>query len=272
MTVFKHIDFETPSWGEWGSTPQAMPNYRDLVMSLSPTAYWRLGEIVGNTAIDEVGQHHGSITGSVALGQTNPGMLDGDLAMRFTQGYIEIPDSGVGGDFDFDTGDSMTINVWIKPDTPLVSSHPFLYLVSKGRVSSAAATDQSWSMRIARIDNTGYALSLLYRNFSNTAWNRWTSTQRIPADGVYRMVTLRQTFGQPSSVSLWIDGQPMPGSWDLGNGTAAPIQTNEPVWIGSSRANDLPSAFSGEMDELAMWRVALTDAQVHQLYLAGGRR
>ena len=57
------------------SVPSAS-GYADVVNSLSPIAYYRLGESSGTTAVDETGNYNLTYTGSPVLAQS--GLLSGD--------------------------------------------------------------------------------------------------------------------------------------------------------------------------------------------------
>ncbi len=72
-----------------------MNDYRSLVLSLSPVAYWRLGEKSGTVARDEMGLHHGAYVGSPTLGV--PGLLEGDpdtaVALTAAGQVVTLPDA-----------------------------------------------------------------------------------------------------------------------------------------------------------------------------------
>src|SRR5262245_11578252 len=66
-------------------------SYPDRVVTDGATAYWRLGETSGTTAVDQIGNNHGTISGGVTLGQAGA-LRDGDTAMTFngTSGVITM--------------------------------------------------------------------------------------------------------------------------------------------------------------------------------------
>ncbi len=74
------------------------PNiYYNSIMSLSPMAYWRLGESSGTTAFDETGTHHGTYVNNPTLGESGLLVGDGDTAVTFepTEYVTVVPITGV---------------------------------------------------------------------------------------------------------------------------------------------------------------------------------
>jgi hypothetical protein len=69
-------------------------DYREQVLALSPTAYYRLNDISGTTAVDASGNaHHGSYEGGFQLGVAGLIAGDDDPAVRFdgTTGRVAVP-------------------------------------------------------------------------------------------------------------------------------------------------------------------------------------
>src|SRR5262245_31945327 len=86
-----------------------MSAYCDKVIADGATAYWRLNETSGTTAIDVIGGNNGTISGGVTLNQSGA-TVDGDRAMAFngSTGDIAVADNaalGFAGDF--------TVEAWI---------------------------------------------------------------------------------------------------------------------------------------------------------------
>ena len=94
------------------SPPDAAASYRDVVMSDTPVAYWRLGATPGATTVaDEVGKYPGTVHGGVTAGVA--GALSGDTAMRFdgTSGVIDMGDV-----LGFTAHAPFSLEAWISPD------------------------------------------------------------------------------------------------------------------------------------------------------------
>ncbi len=70
-------------------------DYRAAVLASQPVAYWRLGEMSGTVAADEVGGHPGAYISSPALGQ--PGAIEGDadgcLFLSGDGSHMMVPDA-----------------------------------------------------------------------------------------------------------------------------------------------------------------------------------
>jgi hypothetical protein len=84
-------------------------DYRTIVVSDGPIAYWRLGEPSGVQAEDEVGDHTGAYTGNLMLDAT--GAVAGNSAVAFTEGSVELGDV-----LDLATGGAFSVEAWIKPE------------------------------------------------------------------------------------------------------------------------------------------------------------
>lgn len=83
MSILKHVDFEVPNFGELAVSPLAVPSYSSAVVSLSPVAYWRLGEQSGTTLADEMGNYPLSLSDSPVFSQAGALKYDEDTATHF---------------------------------------------------------------------------------------------------------------------------------------------------------------------------------------------
>lgn len=74
-------------------------------------------------------------------------------------------------------------------------------------------------------------------------------------------VAVTYVFGEPDSIRGYIDGKPVKGRWDMaGPTTKRPIVDDDELWIGSAMGGG--SGFSGMIDEVALYRKALTAEQI----------
>lgn len=89
-------------------TPTAAGSYRDLILSDSPTAYWRFEETSGTAVADETGGYSGT-TNNLSL--TEAGFVSGsDSAVKFNGGSLSqvtipghvLPATGVTGAVSFE--------------------------------------------------------------------------------------------------------------------------------------------------------------------------
>src|SRR6478609_8595556 len=88
-----------------------MSLYSSTILSDSPLAYWRLGELSGSSAADASGNAHtGTYTGSVALGLAGAVAGDNDAAAKFdgSSAYVSLPV--------FSTLATWSVEAWVKPN------------------------------------------------------------------------------------------------------------------------------------------------------------
>ena len=96
----------------WSSLVEAGSIYEQTVLADHPTAYYRLGELSGATAVDSSGNgHNGTYLGGVALGQ--PGAIVDNLNTSAASTGLARSST-----LNFRPADlSFTIEAWIKPSS-----------------------------------------------------------------------------------------------------------------------------------------------------------
>ena len=238
--------------------------YSDLVLKDEPVAYWRLQTDTINRG--SAMKLDGRVVGRLKTGRDGQARKEFPLfgestrALEFPEGrnYVVIGDPGENSALDFHKGDSITIEAWISPN-----SFPgrFQHIIAKGRTNNKGvpANNQNYALRI-----TDYGkLSFLFRNAQNTEWHRWTSKSGFKTDSDWHHVAITYTFGNGDSVRGYIDGKSVSGTWDMGGKTDdAPYVDNDEIWLGSAMGGNQGSAFVGRMNEVAVFRKALTIKQL----------
>jgi hypothetical protein len=125
-------------------------DYRSVVTSDHPVAYWRLGESTGPIAADETGAHPGTMKGALTLGV--PGALphESNTATNFlgSDGEIEIGDA-----FGF-VNAPFSIEGWLKPTALDVK---FLRVVTKKAGDDAGLT-QGYSLYVQQGAGVGFEI------------------------------------------------------------------------------------------------------------------
>ncbi len=255
MAVMRHIDFEVPDFGEFAEGPREQLSYRSLVMSLSPMAYWRLGEASGPVAADEMGVAHGQYVSGVTLGQAGVLAWDDDRSAQF-DGSDDAIELGV-----IDTTHPLqlaetdfTIGVWIKPGGG--GSATYQRIIDKSNASSGVG---GWYLaRIAMAFSKGnLAIGVNDNQF------RTSGAPTLEADRWY-FVAIRVTA---SAYTFFVDGVQQAASFTRGAAKhAQSVQTTARIAMWS--VQDIRS-WDGGLDELAVWDYALTDEQIAQLYRTG---
>ena len=246
--------------------PRALPaseilaHYQARLSGLSPyaarvvgdgaSAYWRLGETAGTTAVDSINGVNGTISGGVTLAQ--PGaLLDGDKAMGFTgTGQIAIP---VGAYSAWGTG-PVSMECWFKTGTVTTG-----YLMDTKVASSSAPgmqlfVDTTPTLR-ARIGNgTTTALATVALAYADNVWHHvvgvvvrgTTDTLLVYLDGALAVTTVLPATG-----------------WNL---TATNVGT---IGAYSGDVGTTPTHFIGSLDEVAIYPRVLSPAEIAAHYDLG---
>lgn len=264
----------------------AHPSYQSLVTKDKPVAYWTFDNPQPKSpqpVRDLVGQHHGTIVGNVKLNTPGPRILElpneisefgylsfpqNNNAAQFSNGsHIVIKDTGENSPLDFKLGQTITLEAWVNFNGAL-NNNQQVYVVGKGRTQnpSFSASNQNWALRM-RYDKGAARISFLFRNADNKTWHRWNSNDGFPVGSGWHYLVVSYTFGKPDSIRGYIDSKPTKGKWDYaGPTTAGPIVDNDDVWIGSAMAGNPSSSFTGLIDEVAIYRKALSPQTIKSRY------
>lgn len=190
-------------------------------------------------------------------------------ALRLTSpSWVVIPDPGDGSLYDFDNGDEVTFEAWVRIDRMGDQA----YLIGKGRTELRGlhSNDQNWAFRLRK--NGGLAcVNFLFRSADSKQqkgnWHRWTSNIGVSAGARWHHVALRYRFGSPESILAFVNGQPTDGKWDMAGATEnAPVVNNEEIWIGSTMGGNTGNSLTGAIDELKIHRRLLSDQELRSHY------
>ena len=170
--------------------------------------------------------------------------------------HLVIPDEGVESRFDFDHGDSFSVEAMVNPtDLKGYSS-----VLSKGRTSNAGfpSDNQNWAFRLTSVGGKA-GVNFLFRSRAGEHgrgdWHRWTSKVGFVVGSGWHHIALSYTFGKPDSIRAYIDGSEVTGRWDMGGPTTAPpVVDDDEVWLGSTMGGNLSNSFYGSVDEVALYR------------------
>jgi hypothetical protein len=259
---------------------QAADPYGEAVLRDEPVAWWRFEALQGQRAINSAGEGligavQGNVRNDVAGPRPGefPDFASANRAAMFPRGsnYIVVPDPGEQSLLDFDNGDALTLEAWVRWDGGLAGSFP--YIVGKGRTHRPGKShrNQNYALRLAP-QSSGVHLSFLFcdaetepdkKGGIGNDGHRWTSTASIPEDGAWHHVALTYEFGTPENIRGYIDGEATGGKWDMGGPTTKrPVVDNDELWIGSSMKGG--ATFGGEIDEVAIYRTALSPEQIRR--------
>ncbi len=173
---------------------------------------------------------------------------------------------------DFGNGDELTLECWIRMEGPPAGSYP--YLISKGRThrEGMGIRNQNYSLRLAT-GGGGPFISFFFCDSETETegsdikdeGHRWTSSTAVPMDGGWHHVAITYHFGEPDQFKGYIDGRAVDGKWDMGGPTTLePVQDDDQLWIGSAMQGR--SSFTGNIDEVAIYRRALTPEEIASHY------
>lgn len=210
-------------------------------------------EVVGDVKFDQAGPPR----------STSPlfAVENRSIEMTSKVGVIKVTDPGEKSLIDFDKGDAITIEAWVKPD-PFGGAR-YMYVAGKGRTYEKGFSRENHNYSL-RLQGKGpdAVLSFLFRTRADKKspgdWHRWTSKEGFTVDQGWHHVAVTYEFGKADSLVGYVDGRPVPGDWDMGGATdKAPVVDDDQLWIGSSMAMGASSSFDGLLDEVAIYRKAL---------------
>ncbi len=189
------------------------------------------------------------------------------LALR-APAWLRIVDEPEGSRFDFDNGDSITLEAWVKP----TAAGENMYIIGKGRTSDSGpkSLNQNWALRLRTLDGQP-RLNFLFRSAPHAGspgdWHRWTSDAGVAVGQRWHHVAISYTFGEPKSIRGYLDGQPVTGSWDMGGETRQrPVVDDDDVWIGSTMAGNPRNSFQGALDNIALHRRIVPAEEIRDRY------
>jgi hypothetical protein len=248
--------------------------YVERVRADKPSAWWRFEEATSVAELDGAPWIPAQIAGPAKFAQAGPRqarfpLFDGqNQAVWFDKpASLRYDDPGSSSVLDFAAGETITIEAWVNP-TRLAGGQQ-VYVVGKGRTGNKdqAADNQNWALRLAGEDGQ-CRLSFLFRGAANRRgqqddWHRWTSTAGFSADSGWHHVAVVYTFGKGDSIRGYLDRRETKGKWDYGGQTdEGPVVDDDQVWIGSASGNSAGNSFHGGIDEVAIYRTALSAERI----------
>lgn len=247
----------------------SVSSYRDLVLADEPVFYL---DFEASSYDSKPTAFSGTAVGNpqpwefAARPPLYPRMSPQNQALMFDgTSYLKYADSNASDDsgLRFRGGDELTLEAWVMPYS--VPNGQQVYVVGKGRTSRKgfAKDNQNYALRI-RGQGGQACLSFLFRNEQNRNgvsedFHRWTSQIGFMPDENWHHIAVTYKFGDADSLRGFIDGEPVQGSWDMGGKTdAAPFVDDDEVWVASAMGGNPSSSFRGALDEVAIYRKALS--------------
>ena len=251
---------------------------------LEPLAEWRFDEGAGGLVSSLGGWRPADVHGAPGLQSAGPrppefpGFSAENRSLQLDgRSWLQFADDG-SGRLNFAKGEAISLEAWVR--TSSLRDGQQVYVIGKGRTgrSGTKKENQSWALRLRGMGGTA-RISFLFRSADvpaalNSAGeetaavagelHRWNSNLGFLADGEWHHIAVSFRFGSSDAPVAWIDGEPTDGAWDMGGKTSSrvPYTDNDQVWIGSSMGGNPDSSFQGELDDVAVWRRMLTDADL----------
>jgi CSLREA domain-containing protein len=211
-------------------------SYAAKVLDRSPVAYWRLGEAEGPDAVDASGfENTGTYGGGVTLGVPGAIAGDPDTAVTFDglDGHVTVPPSV----HLFSFWGRLSVELWVKGGPQA----PDRYLISH----NDAGDTRGFGITTGPTGTLRFFVDLWGRQLTHDIPFDWDCRWHHVV-GIYDGSTLR----------LYVDGRERANAYLRFGDAGSP----EALEIG--RFTGGGSAFTGSLDEVAIYREVLTPAQI----------
>ncbi|MCX6117437.1 MAG: LamG domain-containing protein [Proteobacteria bacterium] len=238
-----------------GFTVRQKPSYRDVVMSLNPVGYWRLGESSGTTATD-LGSSgsNGTYVNGTLLAQSGALAADSDTSSSFngTTQYVQI-----SGSSSLKQVATLTISAWVYPTATGSWNKALVFPYGS---SSWAAPYFSYQLGAdGGKPHVGFSVDGVYTHgslSSSTSYilNTWTHVLGTFNNGI---------------IKLYVNGV-LDSTKDVtAFGTSILYSSRSDASIGCNADYFVAECWTGEIDEAAVFSTVMNAGQVASLYQAG---
>ena len=218
--------------------------YEQRLKALGPVAYWRMNDSMGWSCADEMASYNGIYVNGPTKGVEGALIGSDDKSVRFdgANDYANVGKVGLAGT-------KLTIVVWVRRSSPTTSS--------VDRIISRAVRlggQELWSLGSYRRKGQRY----LEFNVRTTKRSRRLRAKVSPLTvgaGVYDGKEMR----------LYVDGQQVAKTKQKNS-----LKTSKTgdAWIGVRPTTKIKYAWSGEIDDLAIFTKALSAEDLQMLYEA----
>ena len=229
------------------TTPPAAP-YPTEVSNDNPYGYWRLGESSGTNAVDQTGANAGAYQSGVVLGVQGALFGDSNTAGRFdgSDDKVSMGDP-VNGSLDFGTND-FTAEAWVKTTVN-----------GEEAILSKRATTAGPYWQFTVTNDPGHDGEIRANIVAGSSVEVYGPAKRVD-DGAWHHVVV--VFDRDAGITIYVDGisafRPGAAAGDVGNAG--------PFLVAKSTGYNY---FKGDLDEVAVYRSALSAPRVQAHYAAG---
>jgi len=203
--------------------------------------HWMLDEEAGETAHDSAGNYNGTLNGE-PLWQPEGGILDGALEFDGNDDYISTP-------FVLNPEEkSFSAFAWIQ------GGSPGQVIISQSDITGARGTIPGCTWLGINSSNGSLMTGLMDTAFGPLESDSFITDGQWHHIGlVYDLVTMRR--------HLYMDGAEVAADTDFIGG----VQTTGGLYIGAGQALDASSFFSGLIDDVRVYNIALTAEEIAAL-------
>ena len=219
----------------------------------TPTAFWRLDDTSGSTAVDAFGTSPGTYSAGVTLGQPGPLTADPATVAGFngTSGTVSVPDAPA---LRMAAAQPFSVESWVKTASTAQQA------IASKLVN--ASPYEGWEVGLYQ----GKPYLALINSYPGTAIDEVGGT--VIADGTWHhLVVTYDGSGKAAGVHFFIDGHPDVAGTDYDDTLAGPTSATVPLSIGSRAGATF--FWSGQLADVAVYRHALTSTAAATHYLAG---
>jgi hypothetical protein len=242
-----------------------------------PVAFWKFDEGYGQTAHDTTENANAGQLGSTSGFDSNdPTWQTEDLCISGkclyfdgTDKYMDVPDPGTDSILDFSNGDEITIATWIRPISFNSNGSDWVNILEKGNTAGVSTgSNYQFGFDDGDANTTSQQLRFTYIA-SGDVVHSFASTDNVIELNKWTHIEFTYTYGSDSTAKIYINGLEVNGSWDIGTGNSAPIESNEDLWIGAnnySGGESVDEEFFGFIDEVKIYPYARTADQIKADY------
>ena len=221
-------------------------DYRTLVLSHGPEAYWRLGEPAGTTAVDETGNgHDGTYVNTPTLGAAGLITNDPNTSVDFdgVNEYVDVAADYVGNGWAV-----LTLEAWVDQD-----ANPGTNIIA-GRDKVASDNPNPYAIACHPAGKWDFRLFTTVTGYDNILINSETGRHYLAM--TYDGANLRG----------YLDGVEVSGSPVAMTGA---VQTDVTLPFRIGTYSDSVDTFDGQIDEVAVYQAALSASQIAEHYRVG---
>jgi len=210
-------------------------------------AHWRLDETSGTTASDSSDNgNHGTLVNMNPASDWVSGRVEGALDFDGWNDYVQVPDSP-----SFRIADGISILAWINPE----DNREWRTIASKLAHVPYCRTDLYWFLYNRRI---GASLA-----GPCGIWGLWRPNVHISTDEWTHVALTYDGF----DMIMYKDGNDRASTWASGSLMLTDGSSTESFYLG--RNTEWGEYFDGKIDDVRLYRRALSEDQVETIYNGG---